>query len=392
MPDISGQIIIKLMSFKSIIVKAAVVGFSFLLMSLVSFAGNITADKIKGNENSGDKRSQDIIAPVDPLCFNDDPIQLLAHPPGGLWSGSGIININEGIFDPSEANIGNNYVFYEVDTENGTLRDTVIIVVGDLPEVSIIRIPYTGCAPVSIKFNNNTENTDYFHFWDFRDSLMNNIGISNLKETDFLFERAGTYYIRLTVTTLQSCVDSSQIPIYIHEGPKADFTAFPYKTNLLNSTISFEDKSKGAVAWEWDFGDGWYSGDKNPSHVYTEAGEYNVKLLVYNQFVCKDSITKKVTVIEDHRIHFPNAINVYSQDNNIFAPKGIGIDKSHYKLSVYNRFGELVFTSDTFEKGWDGRFFERGEFVPQGIYRYIANVRDHNGKFYLYTGEIMVFK
>ncbi len=34
--------------------------------------------------------------------------------------------------------------------------------------------------------------------------------------------------------------------------------------------------------WKWNFGDGTYSTQKNPSHTYSKAGKYNVSITVKN--------------------------------------------------------------------------------------------------------------
>lgn len=47
------------------------------------------------------------------------------------------------------------------------------------------------------------------------------------------------------------------------------------------SIIKFEDTSYPLPnSWEWDFGDGHISTDRDPSHIYEEAGEYTVKLSI----------------------------------------------------------------------------------------------------------------
>jgi gliding motility-associated-like protein len=40
--------------------------------------------------------------------------------------------------------------------------------------------------------------------------------------------------------------------------------------------------------------------------------------------------------------------------NDIFQPKGIGIQK--YQLDIFDRWGERIFSSSDFLKGWDGTY------------------------------------
>jgi len=52
---------------------------------------------------------------------------------------------------------------------------------------------------------------------------------------------------------------------------------------LVDFTVTFTDTSAGSpTAWAWDFGDNGTSSVKNPSHQYTSAGTYTVKLTASN--------------------------------------------------------------------------------------------------------------
>jgi PKD repeat protein len=48
--------------------------------------------------------------------------------------------------------------------------------------------------------------------------------------------------------------------------------------------VQFDDSSKNATGWHWEFGDEVYSTEKNPTHIYTVAGNYNVNLTVSNKY------------------------------------------------------------------------------------------------------------
>ncbi|MDQ3193308.1 MAG: PKD domain-containing protein [Bacteroidota bacterium] len=76
--------------------------------------------------------------------------------------------------------------------------------------------------------------------------------------------------------------------------PLADFN-----TPVICSGIqvSFTDASSIDVSnWEWNFDDGNFASTQNPNHVFTQAGTYNVMLVVANNFGCTDTIIKTVTV------------------------------------------------------------------------------------------------
>ncbi|MEM9894851.1 MAG: S8 family serine peptidase [Bacteroidota bacterium] len=62
------------------------------------------------------------------------------------------------------------------------------------------------------------------------------------------------------------------------------------------SVIVFEDRSRNAVAWEWDFGQGTKSKLQDPRVSFNEAGVYTIKLTVMNNLGCSDAITKQLVV------------------------------------------------------------------------------------------------
>ena len=59
--------------------------------------------------------------------------------------------------------------------------------------------------------------------------------------------------------------------------PLADFT-YTGEQHVAPADVSFENRSKGAESYEWDFGDGNTSTEASPAHVYKGSGNYSVKL------------------------------------------------------------------------------------------------------------------
>ncbi len=62
--------------------------------------------------------------------------------------------------------------------------------------------------------------------------------------------------------------------------------------------VRFQDESTGAMAWNWQFGDGGQSDQENPIHTYTAAGTYTVSLTITNADGCDNTTTREVTVDE----------------------------------------------------------------------------------------------
>jgi len=71
--------------------------------------------------------------------------------------------------------------------------------------------------------------------------------------------------------------ESNQAPVI----PAADFEV-NISSGYAPLTVQFTDLSKNASSWQWDFGDGENSTERNPVHVYDSVGTYRVKFTVRN--------------------------------------------------------------------------------------------------------------
>ncbi len=113
--------------------------------------------------------------------------------------------------------------------------------------------------------------------WDFGDG-----GSSYQQNPTRSYFRKGNYNVILTVIDKDGDADSYAAAITVNGiGPKAIFSTSSKSGEPL--TIFFKDKSLlygGIISWNWDFGDGENSYQRNPIHIYTQKGSYNVVLTI----------------------------------------------------------------------------------------------------------------
>lgn len=103
------------------------------------------------------------------------------------------------------------------------------------------------------------------------------------------------FVLSLISIGLSSCSgDSTEIPTKTSETAVANFKVAT-KDGTVNEqqTFTFENDSKNAVSYLWDFGDGVTSTAKVPTYAYPSCGYYTVKLTV------TDSNGKTNTVTHD---------------------------------------------------------------------------------------------
>jgi len=106
--------------------------------------------------------------------------------------------------------------------------------------------------------------------------------IKGLDEPEVTLEPIWVFYGNAT---------GNYIPFYVYARQFANFTATPtYGRTPL--TVSFTDTSDASpIRWNWDFGDGTKSTEKNPVHVYQTPGKYNISMRAWND-LGSDTSTK----------------------------------------------------------------------------------------------------
>jgi gliding motility-associated-like protein len=75
-------------------------------------------------------------------------------------------------------------------------------------------------------------------------------------------------------------------------------------------------------------------------------------------------------------IYLPNAFTPGGQ-NPVYKPVGAFINFTEYQMYIYNRWGQLVFSSQDFSVGWDGSY--KGQVAPTGAYVCLISYRSTEG-------------
>jgi PKD repeat protein len=129
-----------------------------------------------------------------------------------------------------------------------------------------------------VTFTDQTTGSPTAWSWDFGDG-----GTSTLRIPSHTYTSAGTYTVTLTATnSCGSYMRTKTNYIIVCTVPVANFTGST-TSGPAPLTVTFTDQTTGSpTAWSWDFGDGGTSMLRIPSHTYTSAGTYTVKLTATN--------------------------------------------------------------------------------------------------------------
>jgi len=90
------------------------------------------------------------------------------------------------------------------------------------------------------------------------------------------------YYLTAFYTSPEGVsIESNSISVHVYGKAIANFSAQPL-SGILPLEVVFTNSSENADSFTWDFGDGNNSTDENPTHIFTERGNYTVTLLAKN--------------------------------------------------------------------------------------------------------------
>lgn len=115
-------------------------------------------------------------------------------------------------------------------------------------------------------------------------------------------QNPGIYSVKVN----NSCGMFYDTIVVFSKNPEANYS---YEASYL--TYSFFNNSNFATSYRWDFGDGEFSTEKDPIHIYTQLGLYNVSLITFNE--CgSDTFSKEISPsvsigeIDENLLVYPN--------------------------------------------------------------------------------------
>lgn len=214
-------------------------------------------------------------------------------------------------------------------TQNGqSSTRTAVIEVYKRPTVDFSANAVKGCLPFNATFNAQAQpgsGSMASYVWDFGDGSTGQTSSSSISH---VYNVKQTAAVSLTVKNNFGCAATIVKPNYMEVIPSltADFDASQEVLCLVTDPVQFTNKSKGpgTLSYAWEFGDANSSTQTNPSHSYTQAGTYTIKLTTTSSEGC---VATKVKT---------NLLNVANYTTSLQAP------------SLICRNGTATFTASVF--------------------------------------------
>ncbi len=175
-----------------------------------------------------------------------------------------------------------------------------------------------------------------------------------------------------TVTDNFGCTYSDSMMVSA-TGPLAQYQVTPSSPQGVGAIAQFTDASipngTTITGWFWDFGNGQTSTQQNPGAVFTEPGTYPVTLTISSVDGCTSTITYNYVIIPSDVV-IPNVFSPDGDEFNEALEFGNAQYFSNNHLSVYNRWGQMIYESMNYQNTW------RPKDVPEGTYYFIFAMAD----------------
>jgi gliding motility-associated-like protein len=306
-------------------------------------------------------------------AYNWNPSNYLTRPTGSVQSG---IGVGTTIYNVS---------VYDIACPNYTINHGFTLNVNKAPVPNLNLNKNNQCEPFCFIYDSKVKNQSQFVSYNFN-------GSDHLGDSINVCLKAGQYTLNITTIGNNGCKETFlyPTPIVVYEKPVADFKWNPGTPNTVsdNHVIFYPSEYKDVNVWTWEI-NGTMFGDKTPTYVFDTQGSYPISLMVTTIHGCKDTLTKVLSIKDEFLLFMPNIFTPNGDGlNDVLNAKGLGIKT--FDLTVFDRWGEVIFMSNDINKAWDGTF--KGVMCQDDIYVWKIDAVDMNSMKHTKTGHVTLMK
>ncbi len=254
-----------------------------------------------------------------------------------------------------------NLVVYKVDCSG--LNDTVTRRIWIADTDKFLRDDTSSCSTVALEIGVE-EIFGVNYLWNTGSNL------PKITTTGF-----GDYWLEMEQNgcKIRDTISVSQVPKPI-VGLGPDTTICRYKPVVLRTASSNYDSYL------------WSTGETTPSILVNQTGTYSVTV---SQNSCEATDSIRVSP-GDCDVYIPSA----------FTPNGDNINEKfgvidlvavqYFSLQIYNKWGQLIFTSNDIARKWDGTY--KGKQSPNGAYIWMMTYVNRSGRKFYEQGTVMLIR
>lgn len=244
------------------------------------------------------------------------------------------------------------------------------------------------CKGTSVQFFCGKNFVQCAYFWNFGDG--SNSSEQNPKH---IYNEPGVYAVSLSVKSQSDgrvAQHTSPYAVTVHSLPVAQFKWRSAGTD--EQAIIFESNSFDVVEWLWDFGDNSSSNEEKPKHIYTAKGNYSASLKVRNSFGCYSLLQTQVNVSGDNDLLAPTGFSPNGDGHNdTWIPVKLLNDDSDFKITIFDKSGNVVYVFSDKNHAWDGRLINKNHSARSGeVYGWVGTVKYKDGREQKFDGSITI--
>ena len=232
-------------------------------------------------------------------------------------------------------------------------------------------------SPLNVDFATTSSTPN--HFWDFGDG----VGTSTQPNVTYTYNAVGDYTVMYVAIDSSTCNIADTVYFDVTLAQAETFSATidfvpPPPCGGDSMLVELAFTGSGADSLIWNMGNGDIFNGNNVVYYYTVPGIYNVSLTAY------DNLCNNVETISNE-VTFAGNVTSDAEVPNVFSPNGDGqndilkimnIDpNADFSMKIYNRWGRIVFESQSNGQFWDGSSRLGGE-ASAGVYFYEVIYRD----------------
>lgn len=233
--------------------------------------------------------------------------------------------------------------------------------------------PCTG----QVYFSDHSSRNPTAFSWEFGDGT-----VSNVQSPIHDYEKPGTYAVRLTASNSYGWDTITQYvtvnPLYVAYEVEMNGALVTNDTLYKNTPIQFIDSSLTGSTWKWYLGDGTVSNLQNPTHTYTNVGNFQISLEVEDTAGCKDTYVKSYWIISGIGIEesFAGDLQLYpNPSSGLFTVDWSATTFTQVQIDLLDSRGAILFHT---EASGENRLDVDLSHLPDALY--ILRVTNKDGR------------
>jgi gliding motility-associated-like protein len=240
------------------------------------------------------------------------------------------------------------------------------------------------CYNTPAQLRGSHDGTEFF--WSPINSLLNATTLNPIA-----YPATSTRYVLTAFDTRPGCPKPGRDTVLVNVLPKI----VPYAGNDTMVVVGqpLQLNAEGGVRYSWSPATGLNNTTiKNPIGLYgSEIDSVRYEVAVFNEAGCSDTATVGVIVFKTNPYVFvPTGFTPNGDGrNDLVKPIAVGVQKIHY-FRVYNRWGQLVFSTTTNGHGWDGTI--GGQPQASNVFVWMVSATDYLGKPIFLKGTVTLIR